>query len=1403
MSRFQLLKMRGEHFGLNTRSRLEDMRPGEAAVARNVEFRHYTIAQRRGFSSMLTGGKDAVEKGGPTGSSLYVVGDQYWLNNPRTKSDTSNTFREISYNGREGLIVYPEGAADEMRCDVESGDPDWAFEVCVWSDDFNPRVFNLASGDYWKPTIIASKSDSGGSQWAIRIVPEQGIGTVNGDMRFRVVLTLYENGVDTVTAGTPTAGTDFYFDDGGGNKSWFAPGKRHWFAWKFTDSVPEITSYYWQEGMGSPVNSSTAVAGGLRTNGTGTSSFPVIIGSRALLSESGGSESAEQGFNGVVSEMRWYKESGGSLTLPTWNASWYLEKEIPDTELTGAGGTWTGDSDVTRYFSFSQQYVFDRVFLDPRYTTGTAADNRAWLTGADATWVSTSGAAGNYGLQFLPKCPASTQEHRYYDAVANEDQFGRFQNYGGGIRIPNGDRYMSRPQDISGGVPSADPIWPEDFSIHCVAWITTSDSNTDDQNIFNIYRVRTGGVDDWRYEVRRVFGLLAFWTGSFWRFRASMRNDLGAVVTTDATVNLVDQQVYSVVVTVSFRDDMRVRVYVDAVESGASTTVAGAPTLSTDTVVDTTSPNEDGNDKRRYCMPMMLGYNALTDDATVYHTWFGAPDAVGSKGTLGAGRRYWGFGNDAVPRTPNSGVTFHGDLALRGGIGSVSIWNKLLSEAEVETFKERPPNQQEIAAYGQTCLSSWNMDEGEGSLVWDRGHLQNHLRVHQHPQTRSIPGPLHRVTKSPIEGFWEIRTRTPREQAVGREIYALAGGSVCRIAEDSSGDRYIERVGGRLIQSEKTIPPLPHAFQYSDYLYLCDGRSPPQRISRGKVSPAGISPVFGEFIQGDNLGWLENDRDGTFEISQVDAAAAPETVFEEDAVYQYAVTYYDPETAVESAPSRFMVWTVQGTGFGAKEIHVGLFPIAQERNAIRYRLYRTVGTGGVFSFLDEFDRDTLFYVDTKADTELGSAITSSLNFPPPQGARLAAVLGSRVIWSGVKGANATVYPSLQGKPEACPPQYQQTVAEGRSAEITGLHTIQNRTLVFLQDSTFFITDTGADAGIGSLAVAPVIMQPLWKDTGCVNQQTIVSIDGIGTVFVSERGIMVTDGNSFQYVSDRVEGTFSKANKSSYRQWHAVHWRRSDQYRLYYREGSGEGENDRCLVWDYARKAFSIHQDFGARFSGVIEDPATGSNQLLTSDAYGQLWEHDNETNPVNSDGPERDGFDETQLSGFVQAGSTTTIVQLVTDNSLPTGGDGLRGVRLSINQEYVYIESNTANAVALETPLSFTPSTDHQWFLGAFFSRWRSGRHGLGSEVPDKRFQFVQLNTSAQSGAIVDCRAVLDDQPAQTFPNISVDVENPRFGFIAGRGRRIQLTIESERPGNFWDIRELEVAVQPRRRGKW
>lgn len=67
---------------------------------------------------------------------------------------------------------------------------------------------------------------------------------------------------------------------------------------------------------------------------------------------------------------------------------------------------------------------------------------------------------------------------------------------------------------------------------------------------------------------------------------------------------------------------------------------------------------------------------------------------------------------------------------------------------------------------------------------------------------------------------------------------------------------------------------------------------------------------------------------------------------------------------------------------------------------------------------------------------------------------------------------ATLYVSKQLYPEACPLEYQITVASGRSDEITAIHVMRGRALIFLQDMMFMLADAGGDVGANSSSPLP-------------------------------------------------------------------------------------------------------------------------------------------------------------------------------------------------------------------------------------------------------------------------------------------------------------------------------------------
>ena len=1416
MADYSLAQDKNSALGLNTRLRPDQLPPGKSVVSDNVTYHLMTRKSRTGYAPVLTGAKDAVLKGGPTGSSIYVKGHRPNLvsENERSTVATAGLYRPFNYNERHGLIICPEGDHTNLRLDAQAGTTDWAIDFTLWSDTFNPSIYNRdLNTSYWRPIIVACKGAGVVNQWAIRIIMDGA--DITAEPKFKVVLTLYED-ADATYASTPThtKAQDFFYDDGGGNKGWFVVGKRMWFGFAYDEddgATGTITPYYKVEG-GSIVSSAAIAidAGGtsLRTNGTTHPTFdntvPVVIGKRHVLQKHAAGTNhgiAEEGWNGVLGEFRLW-----GATQPTW-ASWaYTESEIPDSELDDSGGTVSGDNDLELYYSFADQYRQEATNLskvDPRYTTGTVANNEAFLTGGDATWVTGASKLGSYALQIAPDF--GYPDASFYNAV---DDRGWYHTSAPGIRIPGGSAYLEK---VTGASAAGQFQVPEEMSI-----LITFEISTDGTSAQRMYLLHQAYVDATidvpgppanadEYEVLDLVSVYLRHDGASWLLETEISGGPGTPATSSALS--LDTE-YSAVITFQWEDSSgvgercRIRQYIDGTLNGTASGSGGPRTnpLSDDSTSDdsTGGDNKNSSDQRRQVFPMSIGYRNF--DVAPYDGGalgtprgylLGMPLEVGAQG----GKTEWAFHVDDTPYLTSNGGCPHHFQVLFGKIGSVAIWHKILTQPEIDRFVDRGPNPAEIAAYGAALRSYWDMEEGQGNILNDRAYLGNNLRVNPYPEAKSVAGPVHRRKKSIITGFWENRPKTPREKARGREIYAIAGGSVCRMAKDGSGDPYFEPISNIV---NMQLRPTPMAFSFSDFLYICNGVGRPLRVSRGRVAHAGVSPVFGEGVQGDNLGYLEHDRDGTFQIRQgVNTAGDP--AFAIGRKYRWAITYYDPEAAVEGPPSRLMVWQVEG-GSDLDSMILDHLPRSHDPHATVIRIYRSRANGSELFLVDEIPATQDTYTDRKKDTQLEFALSTFDNFPPPQGARFAIRLGGRVIYSGVDAEGATIYPTKIGNPEACPPQYQITVSEGRSARVTGMLSMHDRGLVFLQDTAFSVSDQGGDSGTSSLVSIPVSLQKIKDSTGCVEHNTIVTVDDLGAIFAGERGLYVTDGFNFRYVSDDIEPTWQTLNKSSYSNWIAVHWRKNDQYLMACRRASGTGRNDTVLVWDYARNAFSLFQGLEVKYWQVVEDENTGQNRLYFADYLGQMWEWDSEDSPVHNDGASRTGF--TTLTGTVKAGSTATNVNLFSSSTLPTTADGLIGVELMIGSQKRRITWNDGTAVEVETAFSPAPVTGTAWTLGGITCKDQSGFQSLGSETTWKRVVYSQFNFEPQSGS-VDLSVGYENNATPTKSSgVDASKDFKRVPAL-GRGRKIQWTIESSGVNTPWEVTDIETRWLPRGEAAW
>lgn len=1445
MPTFRPLRVKGARYGLNTHDRPEDLRPGEAVEALNVKFENGTVSKRKGHTNFLVGGADNVLKGGASAQSIYVVGDEQYIEHDKATLEaiatTSVSPRPYSrrdfYHHRQGIIIIPEGNLDEMRLNIRSGDPDWAIEFPIWTD--NLPLLRYGASDVPFNVVVAAKSQNtsnsvnASSQWAVRIIPDS-----TSTERFHIVLTLYEGSVHT-------AGTDFYYQSGS-DRAWVEPGRRIWVAWKFNDAGPTITSYYWIEGQTSVVSSTQSVSSTLRTNGVGGSTYPISIGRRLVHNNDEATPKREMGFNGCVSDLRfWDSTVTGTLDLPTSfgtvtadppaSTDWYVESEIPDEQLTTDTGIENGniaqDYSLRAYWQFKPELLGvepdgtataeekSRI-IRPRYRDDATLEPKAWLTGADASWVESSGALGDFALALTPVGP-SGQKYIYGDALISQTTAGNiygYRTFRGGVRIPYGNEYLNKATDSYTNTYE----WPGAFSVRIAVRVDALPSSTSYKEIlWEMAVVRRGTATNYDYyAVKEVLQLSVTHNGSNWIFRWRVIDGSGSYTNVDSTTTVTEGNTYVVCGTARWwsTNSRKLAIYLNGDQEATSTATGTKPYLSETSRVDATAENEDDEDGRDGCIPMSIGYTNTTIENPVNtppNPWlfrFGTNSINGVAAPLSTSTRgYWAFHNNECRKDPNSGVPYRGDSPLVGLVGSLQIWrNHELNESEARRFADRGPTEQEAASYGSKLASSWDMEEGQGTLIYDRGYLKNHIPLNPYSTAKVQAGVFSRYKRAPILGIATRRERQVRSGSPVREVYAIATGGVHKVKTDGSGDYYLEPIGRMMTpqmfdQSNEAVE-LPTWFSFSDQIYICSGLGPVKRITNGKLLDAGLTPVYGDLGQDQtNLGWREFDRDGTFGISVNPNLSAPASqLFVEDGRYGYCVTHYDPESGIESPPSRKIFFTLEsGTGYGAYAIQLYNLPKSPQRNVTKLRIYRTALNGSEFKFVEEIDAAYSWY-DFKADTELGSAIDSDLNFPPPQNARLGISFGARAIYSGVKQSPGTVYYSLLGQPGSVPPQYQITFPE----EVTALLPYNDRVLVGTLNRWYALFDTGGDIAIDSADAPPVQYAVITEETGCISHHGCVMVPGIGWVFPGERGIYATNGSEFRYLSQNIKPYWDTLNFNAAPRFVGVLNQRDHQYILYHSLADDQqARNTRAIAFDYINRAFSTFDSLDVVNVGTVEDEDSGVDRIMVTDRFGDIWEYAPPDVDVYADGVSASPYTGTVVDASLDGLESGNYVRikLTSGGTLPTDGSGLRGVNLFIlngttpwNTEPCKIIWNDSNWVLVESlNADTTDPTGYSWKLGAYMARWTSGKMDLGAPELLKKTNHARLEYGEVGGTSLTFSFKWDEQTAQTFSNISPAHRFDAVAPILGRGRNCQISFydTSDNGGlsnNPWEVREVE-----------
>ncbi len=422
----------------------------------------------------------------------------------------------------------------------------------------------------------------------------------------------------------------------------------------------------------------------------------------------------------------------------------------------------------------------------------------------------------------------------------------------------------------------------------------------------------------------------------------------------------------------------------------------------------------------------------------------------------------------------------------------------------------------------------------------------------------------------------------------------------------SPGDRAHDRNGDPITRSVVEGPWIrSQSASWGDRLYLVNGIDAPLVFDgyvwdiAGWQGPAGVataSPMSKP---------QATDNGGTASIKIPNVGLGP-TSDTGGTDYKYARRYrvsYINDRGAESPlsePSELVYFVnTGGTGFadGAHfaqvSIPVGPVSCVARRVYATQNVYDSTGTliqgrdEQYFFWGDIPDNVTATIQDSLDDGYLG-ALVDPLQFGAwPASAGIISAFKERM-YAAVGG---DVYFSRRGNPEVWPALNVLSVGDAHLGPITGMYATRNALVVTKARGIYLVKDDG---------VNDPVAETLTRQTGCISQNTIREIPGIGIMFLSDDGVTVLKGTlqnegvetqTFNAGVGLCE-TFKRINRSALTNACAAVYHRDKEYWLAV-PMLGAPNNTLVLVFHYEIREWTTRSYFP--IASILETPdATGS-----------------------------------------------------------------------------------------------------------------------------------------------------------------------------------------------------------------
>jgi len=486
--------------------------------------------------------------------------------------------------------------------------------------------------------------------------------------------------------------------------------------------------------------------------------------------------------------------------------------------------------------------------------------------------------------------------------------------------------------------------------------------------------------------------------------------------------------------------------------------------------------------------------------------------------------------------------------------------------------------------------------------------------------------------------------------------------------------------------------------------------------------------------------------------------------------HKFRVTFYDPNTGVESNPGPEVFINSEGTTdeestlVASNPFVLSDLPIAPFRNRDVYRrLYKTLTDGGLYFLAKEVeDNLTREVLLEPSQVSLGAQkILEIDNYPPPV-CEFLAPSEVRMFYGGIKEAPLTVRYSDAFQPGEVPGLNELVLESPEGNPVSGLSVVFGDAVIFKRDSLFRnTTATGA-----------FLLDRIESGIGAVSHASLMEVENV-LYFISEKGLYSwSGGNRVRYLSHPIEATFLSQDVTYLKRSSTAYHRSREQ--ILFTLGS-----DKIMALEIRQApegvnmVFSLHTvEQGVDLLASMDDLETDRPVPIMGTPGGYVVRYDSGTHRMTN--PEAlygdllgavSGTPSTTLAatGLTLKGDMTDVPYITVDST---------GVKTGTGVIHSYSESGgTTTITPTETP-SGSANTD-VIHIGGFESSWSSRWFDAG--LPDKRkFWHGVTITHGKNSGNIRVRAYVDfDDATAVFTEI-VDASSGFLEFHL-KGLRAQL----------------------------